>query len=247
MYIVSLLLDIATCLTALASLWIRRRTWRCYWEQPKTLGLLFLTIGVVARAAPVAWPVQGLHLLVAHIFILGGIACIAYSAERKLRTKKDMRTWAIRFLIVPLIIAYIAMVVLFIKWPTADAGYASVGWLTYDLLAVYFLGLCAYSLWCLWRDPPSRVAAAVYLIAVGFGLVTATCRALVVAVNDEVPDEILVNVASAANSIALMLFAGGAAWMWLARVQQGNTCLRGRGAKPRTGPMDLPLGKKPAE
>ena len=220
------LLDVTTCLVVSSSLWIRRRTWRYKWEQPKTIGLLLLTVGTVIKSAPLCWlmdheVLRGLYLLIAHVFILSGIAAIAYSAERKLRSEVDICRWRVKFIAVPGGVGVMTMVASFIFIRLAE-GYTYIDWIIYDALMIYFLGLCAYSLWCLFNDPPSRAGAGIYLFAVGFGLIAVTCRTLLITVTDHVPDMVLINIATASNALALCLFAGGGAWMWKMRLRSIN-------------------------
>ena len=228
-------LDLATCFVVLICLCVRRATWRYKWEQPKTIGLTLIAVGALLKAPPISWlmdrdVLHGLYLLVAHVLIASGIASFAYSAERKLRSDKDFRKWHVKFVIFPWCLGVSTMVGLFaagawvtIEHPLGLSTYTMSYWLVYDLLTVYFLLLWAYALGYLFYDPPSRRAVAVYLFAVGVSLVGATCRALLVTVDVRVSDPLLMNIANTANSVAIMVFAVGAAHMWRRRRRIGIT------------------------
>jgi len=228
-------LDLAACLVVLFALWIRRATWRYRWEQPKTIGLTLMAIGTLLKAPPISWLIDrdvlhDLYLLVAHIFIVSGIAAFAYSAERKLRSDMEIRRWHVKFVVAPWAIGIVTMVSLFATgaWTTLDhptglPAYTVAYWVAYDLLVVYFLVLFAYALGYLLYDPPSRCTVGFYLVAVAVGLVGAACRALMVTVDDNVADPALSNIANTTNGLAIMGFALCSAFMWRRQLRALNS------------------------
>lgn len=240
------ILDIATLLVVLVCLWIRRGTWRYKWEQPKTVGLALIAAGAFLKAPPISWLIDrdvlhGLYLMVAHVLMLSGVAAFAYSAERKLRPDSTIRRWHITFVVFPLTLGVTVMLALFSFGANSNldqlfqspVGLTMVYWLVYDALIIYFLGLWAYALGYLIWDPPSRLTAGIYLLAVGFAIVGATSRALLVVANDRVPNAMFINVGYTATTLAILVFAIGAAKMWRCsqRIMKGQphqcACRRG--------------------
>lgn len=226
------LLDTATCVVVLICLWMRRKSWRYKWEQPKTIGLALMAVGTLLKTPPIFWlindEIQGLYVLIAHAFILGGIGAIVYSVEHKLRDDQTMRSWHITRVILPSVVGIGTMIGLFVAgarrslnmyFQSPVIGTALAYWMVYDVLIVYLLLLGASALGHLLHDPPSRVGAGIYLLAVLFNLIGAVCRMVNVTV---VHNPLLTGVVLGTNNIALWLFAGGAAWMWVIRLAKIN-------------------------
>ncbi len=201
------ILDIATLLVVVVCLWIRRHTWKYKWEQPKTIGLTLIGAGSLLKSPPISWLIDrdvlhGLYLMIAHAFIVSGIAAFAYSAERKLRPDSTIRRWHITFVVFPWTLGTVVMLALFSFGASSNldqlfqspVGFTMAYWLVYDALTIYFLVLWAYALGYLLWDPPSRRIAGIYLLAVGLSLVGATCRGLLVAANNQVPIMTFINV-----------------------------------------------------
>lgn len=240
-------LDIATCFIVFVCLWVRRGTWRYRWEQAKTIGLTLIAAGAVLKAPPISWLIDrdvlhGLYLLVANILIVGGIAAFAYSAECKLRPDEEICRWRITAVLVPLTLGVGTMIGLFaagaystLDRPFGFSTYTTAYWLVYDILTVYLLMLFAYALGSLFCDPPSRRSAGLYLLAIGLSLIGATCRALLVTVDDHVPDVLLLNAALTANNLAIIILAVGAAHTWRKRLRHST---KPQASKPIPSPCD---------
>lgn len=214
------LLNAATVLIAVACLWIRRDTWHYHWEQPKTIGLALITAGASLKLTTPYLHDHDLHVIAAHLLVLSGIAGFAYSANHKLVSDAPRRPWNITRIALPIALCSVALGTLYTfgARPQPNMQFPDnltiAYWVTYDAFIIYFLLLCAYALFWLWKDPPSRTGAAMYLVAVALYLVSATCRVLQATVEDNVPSPVLVDVASATSGLGIIVFAVASACMW---------------------------------
>ena len=224
------LLDTATCLVALTSLWVRRNSWRYPWEIAKNFGLAQITLGAILKTLPVAWIINhntlpGLNLLISHFFILTGIGAIVYSAEHKLRSDATMRSWYLKRLVLPRMTGYAVMVAMYIVggWHSLKdfqqpSGYAVTYWIVYDVLIIYLLLVGVAALGHLFYDEPSRRMAGIYLIAVGINIAGAICR-IISAIEYQT---LLMVITLTANALALMIFSAGGAYQWRTRLNEIN-------------------------
>lgn len=233
------LLNVATALVVLICLWVRRATWRYKWEQPKTIGLALMAVGTMMKVPPIWWllnnAINGLYIVLAHVFIVSGIASMVYSAEHKLRPESTMRKWHITAIALPWCVGIGLMLTFYLAGADRDLNPAlrfpvespdMWYWLSYDLLVMYFLVLGTHACRHLFHDPPSRRGAGVYLVAMGLGLICALCRVIVALMPEDalVPlQKFLVHSAMGLNAIVIVLFAVGAAFMWTTRLRKMNS------------------------
>nr|WP_120312556.1 hypothetical protein [Mycobacterium mantenii] len=182
-------LIVFTLVAVVASLWVRRHSWRSRWEAGASLNIALQGCAVLLMS-PWASATLGPRLhrilgrwnfedLLGHICLIAAVTAIIYHGLARLDDERQLRGLFRRHVKSPLLLGIPVLVLVFIL---ADEGYhadlfpAHVStvwfgayWLVLGGLLVYLFSYAGRVLLILREDPRSRATANLYLVSAAFG------------------------------------------------------------------------------
>ncbi len=219
------------------SLWVRRATWRMYWENAATLNIGLLGVGtaLLTSSATIGRALYGLteqHNLeqwIGHWCFLGAMsALILHTQKRRTSLGERLRAQFKQRIVVPFTLGVPVSLALFYQSSTAnrvypgdgpdgfldikiDDGWMCAYWLGLTAMFVYLGAILVKGLIVVRRDRRSRWCANFYLTVIAWGVFSAT--AVTVAVFDgvsiDMDDWVIPCTAVYTTFLALI-----AAWTW---------------------------------
>jgi len=198
------------CVAVAWSLWIRRATWRMYWENAATLNIGLLGAGTVlltgsATIGRALYAITGQHNLeqwIAHWCFLGATAAlILHTQKRRTPLGERLRTQYKQRIVMPFTLGVPISLALFHQSPETDQvypggadgfldietfdGWMCMYWLSLTAMFCYLGTILVKGLIVVRRDRRSRWCANFYLTVIAWGVFTSV--AVTVATFDGVP------------------------------------------------------------
>ncbi|MBS9535028.1 hypothetical protein KIH27_15670 [Mycobacterium sp. M1] len=222
-----------TLLAVLGSLWIRRDTWRSWWEAGLTgsimlqgCAVLCVSPWVSTVAGPTLHGVLGrwnVEHLLGHLCLIVAAAAIVYHCLTRLADPELLTAMFTRSVVAPLNLGIPLLVAAFLladEEPHTDLFAAPVRsiwfgvyWLVLGVLLTYLLGYARRVLLALRSDPRSRATANIYLAGAGLGMAACAVQVATAWVGVDVSLPVW-----CCMCLGVMCFAYGSGRSWQARV-----------------------------
>ena len=188
----SALIALALCLCG-GAIWVRRKTWRIRWDRALTMSVLFQGLGFTLCA-----PVQSRYLgqalfritgvahirdFFGHVLFICAACCVIYACACRLVPDDELEDLLHKIELPGTVaggtmLAAITLSHNLSREPPSDFldvpcdFWLHIYWLTYGAIVIYLLCFLIRLLWVMRRDPRSRLAAHLFIIATGLGLVS---------------------------------------------------------------------------
>jgi hypothetical protein len=218
-------------------LWVRRKTWRVQWDRALTMSFLYQGLGFALSAPAMShyledalFRISGVaHLrdFFGHVLFICAICSVIYACACRLVPDHELESVLYKIEFPGAIAAGTMLAALALSHNLSRESppdfldvpcdfWLRVYWLTYGAIVIYLLCFLVRLLWVLRRDPRSRLTANLFIIAIGFGLVSFAVLLTRVIFNLELVAGFWIWTPSC---VAGGLAAFAAAWSWRERMR----------------------------